>query len=398
MICIYCESTTAVRVCVKFNPNPALICSDCKIVYEKSCQKMCTTCNKLKDWKAFGTEAKGLFSLKSKCKQCISIHDYNRQSESTDSFFGRMLNSCKHNSKNKKRDLGEFTLTVEQLHSKWTKQNGKCAISGIQMMLGAHVHFKCSPERLSNDLSYTDGNVVLIIAELNVGQSNQFTRELLLDICKPDTEEHPLLSEIIALGADPKTISRSTNSVLVTKLDEKQETLYQCVTCQNFKQITEFNLKDKVTQRRNRICKGCEYADNKKRGTTIGGKLSIILSSARARTRKRNSNEGRCKTTFDITKVDLIALLQSQRGKCAYSGKNLTFNGELPFHISLERKDVNIGYTKDNIVFICEELNTFDQSALQGLHNQEKRGNSAWSLDKFVTFRNEVNLAKLTVE
>ncbi len=296
-----------------------------------------------------------------------------------------MFRSCQSNADNKSRTLGIFTLTLEQLKQKWWKQYGKCAISGVQMNIGMYKNFKCSPERLDNSLSYTDDNVVLIIAELNVGQNNQFTRKLLLELCTVDTEEHPLLTEINTLGSE--TLNKSLNSELVSKLNEYQEEVYQCVVCQIFELLTNFTFKDKKTLRRNRMCKGCEATYRKKRSTTINGKLTRILSNARNCTKRRNSRQGRCKTVFDITKRDLIALLQMQKGKCAYSHKNLTFDGNSPFHISLERRDVNVGYIKSNIVFICQELNTFDLS----VRSHDQGGNSAWSIAKFDEFRNQVN-------
>ncbi|RYE13168.1 MAG: hypothetical protein EOP45_21640, partial [Sphingobacteriaceae bacterium] len=286
-------------------------------------------------------------------------------------------------------------MTLEQLKDKWTEQDGKCAISFLPMRTGTHVDYKCSPERLDNNTTYTDENVVLIIAELNIGQSKQFTRNLLVDICQPDTNEHPSIDEIDSLG-DRKNTTINVYGPLVTRIDEQQVTLYQCVVCEEFKEIAAFTIKDKKTQRRSRTCRTCDNIKSKSRVATTDGKLNRILGHARSSTRRRNSVQNRCETTFEITIDDLGTMLKAQKGKCHYSQKNLTFDGKAHFHISLERKDVNIGYTKDNCVFICEELNTTNQSAIQSLHDQEKQGNAGWTQTKFDNFRKEINLQEIT--
>jgi len=68
----------------------------------------------------------------------------------------------------------------------------------------------------------------------------------------------------------------------------------------------------------------------------------------------------------------------------------MSFDGKQKFHISLERINTGIGYTKDNIVFICEELNSADRSASTSLHNLEKRGHGGWTKEKFAEFRARV--------
>ncbi len=78
-------------------------------------------------------------------------------------------------------------------------------------------------------------------------------------------------------------------------------------------------------------------------------------------------------TVFQITYDDLIKQLRKQKGKCKYTGINMSFDGSQPFHISLERINVNIGYTTSNIIFICQELNSPDFSSMIALHGLEKK-------------------------
>ena len=119
---------------------------------------------------------------------------------------------------------------------------------------------------------------------------------------------------------------------------------------------------------------------NREYSTTIYGKIQILFSRAKTATTKRNNRKNRKNTAREIKIENLWHLLQKQCGKCYCkrlrfnqwipltkskdSGKNLSFDGRENFHISLERIDTRKGYTTDNIVFICEELQAPDKSVL----------------------------------
>lgn len=49
--------------------------------------------------------------------------------------------------------------------------------------------------------------------------------------------------------------------------------------------------------------------------------------------------------------------------------------------ISLERKDTQIGYTKENCCLICIEFNTTDWSILK-CENDDREGSSGWNKEK----------------
>ncbi|MEI6186869.1 MAG: hypothetical protein WCP46_00005 [Alphaproteobacteria bacterium] len=53
-------------------------------------------------------------------------------------------------------------------------------------------------------------------------------------------------------------------------------------------------------------------------------------------------------------------LWDKQNGVCAISGINMTFemdNGRVYTNLSVDRKDSNIGYIKDNIHLVCMAVN-----------------------------------------
>jgi hypothetical protein len=62
----------------------------------------------------------------------------------------------------------------------------------------------------------------------------------------------------------------------------------------------------------------------------------------------------------DITLQDLQDIWSKQNGRCFYSGIPMNYNKN-EWKVSLERLDTNKGYTKNNIVLCCLELNTRSQ-------------------------------------
>lgn len=64
----------------------------------------------------------------------------------------------------------------------------------------------------------------------------------------------------------------------------------------------------------------------------------------------------------------------------------MTFKTGDPYLISLERKNVFKGYTKENICFICWSLNVSDCSASGGKAEGDVEGCGAWSKAKWQNF------------
>lgn len=62
-----------------------------------------------------------------------------------------------------------------------------------------------------------------------------------------------------------------------------------------------------------------------------------------------------------LTKEDLFSLYEKQKGLCAISGIEMTFEqagGRVPTNISIDRKDSSLGYTPDNVQLVCAIVNT----------------------------------------
>lgn len=88
---------------------------------------------------------------------------------------------------------------------------------------------------------------------------------------------------------------------------------------------------------------------------TIKGRLVSIFNGAKKRARLK-------KLVFEITPEDLIELYYKQNGRCAITNLEMSLvsaNRKIsnPFIVSLDRVDSFKGYTKDNIQFICNQVN-----------------------------------------
>lgn len=90
---------------------------------------------------------------------------------------------------------------------------------------------------------------------------------------------------------------------------------------------------------------------------TLSGSIKLCLSNCRNNARYR-LKLGRTEAgVFDITYKDVMDLWNSQNGRCYYSGIPLNYDKN-EWRISIDRIDTSKGYTRDNIVLTCIELNS----------------------------------------
>lgn len=151
-----------------------------------------------------------------------------------------------------------------------------------------------------------------------------------------------------------------------------------CNKCLQIKSISEFYLRKKRNTYM-RICKKCTtahvaaryaevndegresnrnyYNENKEqiqkrrielRKTDLKTNLSYLLNNSRTRARVKNMD-------FDLDISFLLNLWAVQNGKCFYSGQDMEFTGSDA--VSIDRLDSDLGYTKDNVNFVCRAVN-----------------------------------------
>ncbi len=77
-------------------------------------------------------------------------------------------------------------LSIDQLQKIWTKQNGKCALTGwdMTMTLGqGNVNTNASIDRIDSTKGYVEDNVQFVCRAVNVFKSNA-TEKLLYNMCE----------------------------------------------------------------------------------------------------------------------------------------------------------------------------------------------------------------------
>jgi len=84
---------------------------------------------------------------------------------------------------------------------------------------------------------------------------------------------------------------------------------------------------------------------------TLHGRMRALLANAKHHSKPRGH------APPDITVDDLLELWKDQRGLCAYTGWPLCVATGSDLVASLERKDNNIGYMKDNVLLVCWAVN-----------------------------------------
>ncbi len=79
---------------------------------------------------------------------------------------------------------------------------------------------------------------------------------------------------------------------------------------------------------------------------TLSGRLNRLVIGAK----KSAKDKG---FSFAIDVDDVLACWLAQEGKCLYTGWEMTTITGDPKLVSIERKDNNIGYLKENFVLVC---------------------------------------------
>ena len=82
----------------------------------------------------------------------------------------------------------EFSISEEYYRSVWTKQNGKCAVSGIPLTLTHGTRqeqnpTKVSTDRIDNSKGYIEGNIHLVTWQVNTAKGTWALSQL-LELCK----------------------------------------------------------------------------------------------------------------------------------------------------------------------------------------------------------------------
>lgn len=331
--------------------------------------KHCPQCNVTKDVSEYGKDNDAKDGLARQCRACRS--KYAQQYGNTAGGFLQKLLGTARSSTTKREMLGrnhEFTLTIDELKAKWMKQDGRCAITSMPMVLKPHSNFKCSIERIDNNLGYTDGNTTLIISECNT--ASQWTVEKAQHLFADTVHDALDLTTELQVPKRPqkgqkKWIADADGNVF-------------CHYCNVKKTIEEFR------KTLSHGCKTCANQRDRTRHDTWRVVLQRIFYHMEQHAKRRKME---CPITFE----ELLSILSRQGGLCYYSRKAMSPSLG-PFRVSAERLNVMETYTVSNTVLICQEFNSSDHTRVKTEHSND--GSAGWSIEKYQAVRNIFNAHK----
>ena len=314
------------------------------------------------------------------CKICLS----KKNDDNLEERFKRIIKNCNSLCKNREGNRGNMDLDVEYLQQLYLEQKGLCYISKIKLSLKVHSNFNISTERIDETNGYIKGNVQFICIEFQNGYQ-KWTPEKFNDFCNnyysfqtiPETDKEnvtKIYNE--SLVKNTKHFKKRKTQQTPYNNTEKQECLCRtCDTIKNYTCFSDYGIK-------NGKCKECHKKLNAKRKNhSLRLKLSELIDGSKNGIEKRNKSKWRKNKPLihTLTFEELLDIYLQQCGRCAYSNKLLELCGE--YMMSLERKDTNIGYTKENCCLICIEFNTTDWS-ISKYDDDDREGSSGWNKEK----------------
>lgn len=345
--------------------------------YNKECKcLMClgrTKCSCQKDDEFRCYECKLIKPLTERCSHSNLCRACKRVifEKNAETFMRRLWRVACDLMKKKERKQGD--LTFEYLLHLYEEQQRRCYISNVPLVCKSHSDWKASIERLDNSVGYDNKNVKLIICELQSTDIRQWTIERWDEVCSMTLgalENIPDESELLAKQVE----LAKTRNVIIPRMIRSQKTeindqgLIKCKKCLCWLDNTKISPKHKG------FCKKCISEDISKSKNTLRNILKICLSGSKTHAKERHD-------VHEITFEDLLNQYSIQGGRCYYSYVPLAFDGV--YQMSIDRINVRLGYTKDNIVLVIHALNVGDWSRNKHA-DDDRNGSSGWNREKFL--------------
>jgi hypothetical protein len=337
-------------------------------------EKKCYKCGKGKNLEDFNNCKSSKDGKQSMCRECEKIRHIERTNNmSLEQYISYIFKNCKHNAKERcktKNLAGEFLITKKYLLKLYNNQSGKCYYTGVKLNMNPKSDYQGSIERLNPLYGYTRENVAWVCLETNI--SAQFTiRKIkkILVLCNKSIDEDKLKDSIdTAKNYKPVRNTPQTKTEIIF-VDENK--FIKCNKCEEIKKISEF-------RKARSICKKCECIQTRIHTETLRGRIFSLIQHAKGATkiRKKVREMEACTLTFD----ELLNIYETQKGRCYYSNIPMKLKLNSSWRISLERTNVNLGYTKENCVLICNEFNGTDNSSK---YTGQNNGNGGWTKKKF---------------
>lgn len=333
--------------------------------------KTCGDCKETKDCKNFSKSCTTKDGLQWSCKTCQASRELARNR----TFIGALQvlvksarASAKRRARSGRHEAAMVDIDRAYLVQLWERQEGKCYYSNIPLSLEIGI-WQVSLERLDQSAGYIKGNVVLCCLAFNTFR--QWTVEIVRELVEVhlSADKQPIVFNRRVKKA--KTYSKSPEDRIVDGL-----TYICCYSCREYKPSTDFLAK------RGYGCATCRAEHLKEKRLTLEGRLDQMLGGARAGIKKRNQNKNRRHLDFNLTRDDLLQLLQTQNGRCAISMVPLELGTNSQLSVSIDRLDVNVGYTAGNVRLVSALFNPTDSTA----RNKSQEGIWGWTEERYNFF------------
>ena len=284
---------------------------------------------------------------------CIECMNTSRSSGAR--FIAHMVAECKRRTKRRNeqgRDHEKSQVTLDLINSMREKNADRCAISGMPLTFAQYSNCQASIDRIDDSKGYTASNSRIVCLEVNT--SAKWSTQLFLEdaILKGSSSPNFLIDieEAIAKAEFAASGQR------VPHMRWERETInglqyVTCCFCDEQKSREDFPAY---------LFNGCNECDLRNR-ETLHGASRLLQMHARQSTRERNNGANKPnKQQCTITILDILEIAKAQNGLCAYSGAPMETKFGSTRKMSLERKDVNTGYVKENCILVLQRYNASD--------------------------------------
>ena len=351
-----------------------------ELEYKESCFSMiCNGCGDELSILKFTKNAGERYGIYTKCKKCMKKPI--TSTVTSDDFIKMLFRSAKRRSESrneKARDLkGSFEITFEYISELISKKPYMELLPTLEIFCQSKHDWQMSLDRIDDECDYTLDNTRVVPLELN--NRTKWTAEKF---------------QTVTLLANSPPLSGEKLEAIITKEAEEREWSYigpvqhdketestRCRYCGVWELFEEF----KEIERGQ--CKKCKRKYSENFLYFLPSKFRRLLYSCKARCKIREND----RALFDLTYDHLVDIYKKQGGLCYYSGIPFQFGKSTKtwWIPSIERLNPVKGYTKDNIVLICFEFNTTDNT---NRRKSPSQGCGAWSKSKFEVFLKAVNL------
>ena len=186
-----------------------------------------------------------------------------------------------------------------------------------------------------------------------------------LALCRPPTQYLECLGEMVSVARQRPSMSGKTCNRRIAN----QAGHLPCNACGRYLDHSAF-------YRSHSYCKDCNRNAWTAYNRTLRGNVVTLLGSAKSHGKKKD-------LAFQLQFHDVLDMLLRQHGRCAYSGIAMELLSPFShWRMSLERRNNNEGYVKDNCVLVAAEFNSPDFSKNKGVREHEVQGTAQWSPEK----------------